>query len=160
MKQSYRLTAAEGGGFRLSSSEGEEWDVRPAPGGWSVSSGPGGPEWKLKWEPGWAGGHVLEGPSPEGPVELGRTSRLTGEAGASADAFLLMGDGRVFRVRTLATRDPRVELTGWEVPGAYLTAGAEDGGWRIERTVAGSALTGAAHLLVLFAAEIARAAQS
>jgi hypothetical protein len=93
-------------------------------------------------------------------TERGRTMPLAGapEAGLR---FLLLEDGRLFRILRSGTREGRFELLGWETPGAFLEARvAPEGGWQIAATAAGGGLEGLADmttLILLFAAEVLEA---
>lgn len=97
-------------------------------------------------------GFVLR--SAEGE-ELGRTTREPDAKEGTGAADLIVEDGRVFRIGTRVGRDPRIELTGWETPGAYLEARFDGESWRIDATPAGLELERTGGIIVLMAAEIA-----
>ncbi len=88
--------------------------------------------------------------------ELGRSSRAGPDEEGIAPAYLLLDDGRLFRAAAFEPRAVRVELLGWEVPGAYAVARAVEAGWIVERTPAGTKLEAGDALWVLFAAELLR----
>jgi len=93
------------------------------------------------------GGFVLRSSELPDADEVGQTTR--GEP-----ASLLLADGRLFRIVLRGFPDPRFELRGWEVEGAYLTASPAGDAWRLGRTPAGEELEAGAELLILFGAEI------
>jgi hypothetical protein len=87
--------------------------------------------------------------------ELGRTTLVDPEAGPTAPAYLLLDDGRLFRIVQRAPDDPGYELWSWEVPAPYLEATPRpDGRWRLAPTVAGAELEGWDRILPLLAATI------
>jgi hypothetical protein len=67
---------------------------------------------------------------------------------------LLLSDGRVFRFVLRGPDDARFEVSGWETPGAYLTARPTKRGWRITPEPASAGIHDIRPLLILFAAEI------
>ena len=86
-------------------------------------------------------------------AELGRTMPLVGAVEAGLK-FLLLDDGRLFRIVRRGAREGGFELLGWDTPGAYLEARAVEGGWTLVATVAGGGIGDLTALSVLFAAEI------
>lgn len=97
-----------------------------------------------------AGGFVL---SAADGAELGRSSRLSADD-ARGTSYLLLDDGRLFRIAGRGPGETGLDLCGWETPGAYLTARPEDGRWRIAPTAAGELLPPTDVLPLLFAAEL------
>ena len=141
------------GGFRLE-----------APGRWWLETGAFGDArrevassdrraWTLREASGPdARGIVLEAAVPEGFREVARSQRGSG-TGREPLAFYL-SDGRVFLAAHGSVPEVRYELHGWEVRGAYWTAGRQGSHWTISPTAAGRRLAGSEAILVLFAAEI------
>jgi len=148
-----RLYPRAGGGFRLE-----------APGRWWIESGvlgEGRHEVESSDRRGWtlreasgpdARAIVLEVAVPEGFREVARSERASG-TGREPLAFYL-GDGRVFFAAPGDAPEARYELHGWEVRGAYWTAGRQGAHWTFSPTAAGRRLQGSEAILVLFAAEI------
>jgi hypothetical protein len=120
--------------------------------GWKVTIAGREQSWRLGRARTDTGGFVLT--AGEGPTEVGRTTRLAG-VGSGADLYyVLLGDGRLFRIGSLGPRESGFELVGWETPGAYLIARPESGGWRFSPTPACGGLPDVRALSILFAAEI------
>ena len=71
--------------------------------------------------------------------------------------FLLLGDGRLFRIVRSGAREGGFALLSWETPGAYLEARSGSGGWTLVATVAGGGLVDLPTLSILFAAEVLEA---
>lgn len=87
--------------------------------------------------------------------ELGRTTLVDPEAGPTAPAYLLLDDGRLFRLVQRTPDDPGYELWSWEVPAPYLGATRRpDGCWRLAPTVAGAELEGWDRILPLLVATL------
>ena len=86
-----------------------------------------GPSWLLRRD---EGGWVLE--SAADARELARTMPLVGAGSTSETKYLLLEDGRLFRIALEGPREPGYVLTGWETPGAYFVARPEPNGWRLE----------------------------
>jgi hypothetical protein len=134
------VMACEGGGEEIVARYGKErWDVR----------GLGAPATLTAGE---CGGFVLEVAEPGGgggrtdcPVGLGRDAGLR---------FLLLDDGRLYRIVFRALAAPSVELHGWEVDGAYLTAHADGDDWLLHPTVSGEGLDDLRSMALLVTAEI------
>jgi hypothetical protein len=130
----------------------EPIEVVAAPGGWRVD-GPGGIDgWLLRREGSGSGGFVLQ--TPDAETEAGWTlshSRIGGEASLS---YLILDDGRLFRIALRGPRRPRFELLDREMPGAYLIASPETQGWTIRPTPACGGLKDIRSISILFAAEI------
>ena len=144
------------GGFEIRAGGRPTIRVHPCRGGWSVGDDPGPAS-----SPPAAGGvlertveqergFVLRGADG---AELGRTMPLVG-AVESGLVFLLLDDGRLFRIVRRGVRETRFELLGWEMPGAYLEAIPTVKGWTLAATAAGGGITDLSVLLILFAAEI------
>jgi hypothetical protein len=150
------LQATGGGGFRLAGeSAADAIEAIPEGDGWTVR----GPDkrWRLRRESDDGPGFVLEDPGSGDTADdpgAGRTSRLD-RFGLSADLYyVLMGDGRLFRVGRPGPREAGYDLTGWETEGAYLVARPGSGGWRLEPTPACGGLDDITVLSILLAAEI------
>ena len=69
-------------------------------------------------------------------------------------SYLLLADGRLFRIVGRGPRDARFELLGWQMPGAYMIARPEPEGWRICPAPSCGAIADTGVLTILFAAEI------
>ncbi len=151
-----RLAITREGGFRIDRGGDEAPLVADPDGeGWEVRQGPGQPLFRLSRDRSYPGGLVLRG------GEAGEAVRTTREAGGEGPpSTLLAPGGRLFRVVRRGAGVTRFELTGWEVPGAYLVARPDESGFEIARTDAGLALDLAAEILILFAAEIVEAASA
>jgi len=148
-----RLATTREGGFRIDTGGGDAPLVADPEGeGWEVRQGPDGPRWKLTRDGSYPGGFLLRGSQGGGPA---RTTREAACEGPPSN--LLAPDGRLFRVVRRGAAVTRFELTGWEVPGAYLVAHPDESGFEIARTDAGRELDLAAEILILFAAEIVEA---
>jgi hypothetical protein len=151
-----KLATTREGGFRIDPDGGTApLAASPAGEGWEVLEQPEGRRWSLLRDRSYPGGFVLR---DAGGGESGRTTREAGEDGPPSN--LLAPDGRLFEIRRRGAREARFELSGWEVPGAYLVARSGEDGWEIARTDAGCALEVAPEVLILFAAEILDAAAS
>ncbi len=79
---------------------------------------------------------------------------LVGGGSEAGLKFLLLDDGRLFRIVLGGSRDGGFELLGWETPGAYVRAQPEPSGWKLIPTVACGGLTDLRAISILFAAEI------
>jgi hypothetical protein len=151
-----RLATSRGGGFRIELGGGVAPIIAdPAGEGWEVRQGPEGLRWLLHPESAFPGGFILR---ESGGGESGRTTREADREGPPSN--LLAPDGRLFLIRRRGPGVARFELSGWEVPGAYLVARPDEGAFEIERTEAGRELDVAAEVLILFAAEIVQAIAS
>ncbi len=145
-----RLATTREGGFRIDPGGGAAALVAgPAGEGWEVRQGPEGTRWSLLRDRSFPGGFVLR---DSAGGESGRTTREADGEGPPVN--LLAPDGRLFRVRRRAADVARFELSGWEVPGAYLLARSDGDEFEIARTDAGQRLDVAPEVLILFAAEI------
>ncbi len=125
--------------------------VRPAPGGWVVEGVHAKHPWFLSREEEEGGFALQTGPAEH---EVSRTTALESAGHQRELRYLLMGDGRLFRIALRGPTDSRYELSGWETHGAYLTARPEGQRWRIDPNPASSGLPDIRSLAVLFAAEI------
>ena len=134
-------------GFRL---EGPGSEVLIAAGsnvGWRLDRG--GPEWSLRQE---RRCRVLR------DADGRERARWTGDSddGSGVTGSILADDGRLFRVVLRGGARAVVELTGWEVEGAYWSARPAERGWELTRTAAGSELPDTERALeIVFAAALA-----
>lgn len=120
--------------------------------GWSIDEGKGIRGRILRRTASEAEGFVLSG--TDGGSEAGRTMPLVGAGREAGLKFLLLDDGRLFRIVMHGPRRVGFDLLGWETPGAYLTAIPEAKGWKLAPTAACGGLTDLTALAILFAAEI------
>jgi hypothetical protein len=146
------LARQEGGAFAIRVGGRPSIRADPAGDGWSVSGVEGRRGWTLRRNDACGGGFLLRGPGAGG--EAGRTMPLVGAGEMAGPRFLLLEDGRLFRIARRGPRDDGFDLLGWETPGEYFRARPEPEGWRIEASVAGRAMTETDVLLTLFAVEI------
>lgn len=123
-------------------------------GGWSIRGARELAGCTLRRSRGRRDGFVLVCGEGGDETERASSSGLSSGDFAAPLRFLLLGDGRLFRMVLRDARDPRYDLLSWEVPGEYLSARAATDGWRIDFAPAGSALTDIDELLLLFGAEI------
>jgi len=79
---------------------------------------------------------------------------LVGVGSEAGLKFLLLDDGRLFRIVLGGSRDGGFELLGWETPGAYVRAQPESNGWKLIPMAACGGLTDLRAISILFAAEI------
>lgn len=142
------------GGFRLVAHAAEPIEARAEEFGWRLV-GPGiAASWRLVRRPE-SGGFALVTDGDDDAAAI--SSSLPG-VGAERDLrYLLMEDGRLFRMTLRGPRDGRWELGGWETSGAYLIARPRPAGWRIEPTPASAGLPSIRALSILFAAEVLEA---
>lgn len=149
-------TAGSDGSFRLELVGSGIVTARPVAGGYLL----GGAETegcRLEAPSDGSCGFVLIRDEEGTQEEIGRTTRDEGPGVQPVD--LLLQDGRMFRWTIRGARRPRFELSGWEVPGAYIEAIPGDGGWILRRTVAGNELEAPTSLFILLGAELAHAEQ-
>jgi hypothetical protein len=127
-----RVRSLAGGGFVVEA-QGATHRVLPAGDGWRIEADDELNGWRLQRsaDPGF----VLL-PGADGGAEAARTMSPVGIGPDSGVTFLLLGDGRLFRIALRGPRDARYELTGWETTGAYLTAQPDDEEWRLRPTSA------------------------
>lgn len=148
------LVRIPGGGFGLVGQDDWRLDAELTKEGWTLRAARAGADWKLRRAAGESGGFVLETESGERLLEMGRTSHYPGTEDVEGPASLLLADGRLFRILPRLGQEPRLEVAGWEVPGAYWIAKPRGDGWRLRPTPAGEILGDVLELLVLLAAEI------
>ena len=149
MRPAVRLTRRPSGGFRLEGVESAPIDAVREGNDFAIGgSVPRRMEWS-EGERGW----ILRSPGNDG-AESGRTT--SGDREALAPSTVLLSDGRLFRLAATGASAPRVELSRWDGPGAYVVALAVDGGWDLTRTAAGEALEAGPELWILASAELGR----
>jgi hypothetical protein len=143
------------GGFVLEPDQGDVIRAESAAGGWRIDGSRIPPGWQLRREAAAGGGFVLRVPGLT-DEQAARTSCMpAGGARERESRYLLMGDGRLFRMVLRGPRDGRFELLNWEAPGPYLTGRPQPRGrWRIEPSPACGGLADIRELVILFAAEI------
>jgi len=143
------LRPLSGRGFEIG--DGSEPWVKATPynDGWHVS-GDGGETWQLAQLPAERGFVLLR---TDGDSELGRTMPLVGLNHAGV-RFLLLDDGRLFRIVHRTSRAGGAELQGWETAGSYLEVEVDAQGWRLLPTVAAGGLKDLRAISVLLAAEL------
>ncbi len=153
------LVRDSSGGFELQTDEGPTVRARFS-----------GNDWRIEGIEGWAdsilrrdaesSGFVLEIQGEnQGEIQgkAARTMSLVGVEWAGSPRFMLLVDGRLYRIAHRGPRDVGFELAGWESPGAYLVAIPTDKGWKIEAMVAATGLDEISTMSLLFAAEILEA---
>ena len=149
----YLLTRETNGGFDLQPTSGERIQLEVAQDGWHAIAAGKLPACSLRRES--QAGHILQ--AAEDQTEFGRTLCLSTSSPGLNLYYLLLDDGRMFRIVPCGPRDNRFELMGWETSGAYLVARAEGEGWRITPTVACRGISTLDAILILFAAQILEA---
>jgi len=147
----HHLAPLEDGGFALRAGNREPIRVQPVTGGWRVSGPPPVQGWTLRRGETAAVRFELRTSGAGEP--RGRSMPLAGDRDAAVH-YVLLDDGRLFRVVLRGPRDSRFEMLGWETPGAYLVARPQSEGWTIAAMPACGGLQEIESLLVLFAAEI------
>lgn len=146
------LTRDGRSGFVLRPEGGPPIRVRPRGDDWEVTADSPTPLAVLRRSEGSPGPfRLLESASGS---ELGRTLSLDGAAQRRELRYLLLGDGRLFRLRASVPAQAGFDLTGWVTPGAYLKARVHDAGWRLLPTPASGGIDDLLTLVLLFAAEI------
>ena len=118
----HHLAPLGDGGFALRTGKREPITVRPVSGGWQVDGPPPVQGWMLRRYESAAVRFELRTSGVGEP--RGRTMPLAGDRDAAVH-YLLLDDGRLFRVVLRGPRDSRFEMLGWETPGAYLVARPE-----------------------------------
>ncbi len=146
------LVCLPSGGFSLESGGDDPIRVVPDGEGWTTEGRLAG--WRLRRGESDAGGLVLSRPGSE--TEAGRATPTEPRRDGPGTSYLLLEDGRLFRVAPRGMRDGRWELLGWETPGAYWVASPEDDRWTLRPTPAGGELSDTDALMILFAAELLR----
>ncbi len=129
----------------------------------AIRVGPSGSGWLVDGVEDLQGGFLQRGGADEdgfvlrtsdGSDEVARTMPLVGGGSESGLKFLLLSDGRLFRIVPGSSRDGGFELLGWEMPGAYLKARPGQNEWKLVPTAAGGGLSDLRVISILFAAEI------
>lgn len=146
------LAPLPGGGFSLGASGQSPFRVTPDTRGFRVD-GPGEVRgWRLVRAAGTTPGFVLRaGPEAE---ELAWTMPPLGLGREAGLRYLLLNDGRLFRIVLRGPRAGGFALLGWETPGAYFEARPATGGWNLIPLPASSGLEDIRALSLIFAAEI------
>jgi hypothetical protein len=140
------------GGFEIDAAGQPTIRVTPSGDGWRIDGGEGLQDWALRRTTSEAEGFILIG--PDGRMEVGRTMPLVGTGREAGLKFLMLDDGRLFRIVLCGPRQGGFELLGWELPGAYLAAQPVESGWTIVPTPACGGLEDLRAISILFAAEI------
>jgi len=150
-----RLAGNRADGVTLDAPGAPSMRISPAGDGWQISGRDDVEGWRLeRAEPAWSGFVLFAGSDGE---ELGRTTSLPDVVDEPNGRHVLLADGRLFRIIVRGPRNPRVELTGWEVPGPYLEALPQaNGGWRLRASDAARAIADLRALTLLLAAELLR----
>jgi hypothetical protein len=146
------LARTPSGGFEIEAAGRSRIRVEPRGGGWRLDGEQGLRGWVLRRAAADDEGFVLSG--ADGRTEAGRTMPLVGTGRETGTRFLLLDDGRLFRIVRQPPRRSGFELRGWETPGAYLTAQPAEDGWTLAPTAACGGLVDLRAITVLFAAEI------
>jgi len=147
-----RVERLEAGGFRIRTPGGGDIVAEPAGEGWTVRLLGSETGWTLRRSESSQGGFVLL--AEDGQTEAGRTTPMEGLGFQANLYYLLLGDGRLFRIALRGPRESGYELLGWETPGAYLVARPDAADWTLTPTAASYGLPDLRALLILFAAEI------
>ena len=137
------------GGYVLETG-GRAIRVAPGDGGWVVKGDDDFDGWSLRRAS--TPGFVLH--SKGGSAEAARSMPPLGTGAEAGLRFLLLEDGRLYRIVLRGPRDGVYELTGWETTGAYLTARPETEGWSLEPTTACGGLNEIRVLCLMLAAEV------
>ena len=140
------------GGFEIETDTGETIRLEAGTDGLHIDGAEDVKGWVLRRAAGDDDGLVLD--RDAGDDEAGRTSAIFGGIREANLYYVLLGDGRLFRIALGEPRGAVFELRGWETAGAYLKATPDDAGWRVTPAPAGSALPDLRALMILFAAEI------
>ena len=138
------------GGFRLERRRSDTIELAVSEDGWRLT-GPDALDGGSLTRDTDCGGFVLR--HPDG-VEAGRTMRTDGTAIGEGSSYLIVEDGRLFRIVLRGPRDARFELLGWETSGAYIVARPGSNDWMLCHTAAGKNLKDNDSMMILFAAEI------
>jgi hypothetical protein len=146
------LVRLSNGGFEIEAAGQQTIRVEPAGESWRIDGGEELQGWVLRRTASDAAGFVLD--DADGRTEAGRTMPLVGTGRETGLRFLLLDDGRLFRIVMRGPREGGFELLGWETPGAYLTARPVAGGWTLAPTAACGGLQNLTTISILFAAEI------
>jgi hypothetical protein len=135
------------GGFVIETDGQNLIEAHASEQGWRLEREPDIRTWTLTRSP--EGGLVL---CDRLDNELGRTMPLSDPS--FSGRYVMLDDGRLFRIVLRGPVDARFELQGWETSGPYLLGRAGVRGWVIVPMPAAGGLTGLAGLAILFAAEI------
>ena len=146
------LVRKSNGGFEIEVVGQPTVRVDPCEEGWRIEGERDLEGWVLRRTAGDESGFVL-GRADE-RRESGRTMPLVGTGRETGLRFLLLDDGRLFRIVRQGPRQVGFELLGWETAGAYLTAQPVANGWTLAPTAASGGLIDLRAIVVLFAAEI------
>ena len=150
----FRLIPLAGGEFRLEGHDGLFLGARPEGDARAIEGDRLPGRWYLREQSDERGCYVLTSGLGDQAQELGRTTRGPEGSREGGITYLLLGDGRLFRIIARGYRDKRLDLVSWETAGPYLSARQENSEYRIARTPAGGKLDGVDEIVVLFAAEI------
>ena len=145
------LSRLAAGGFSLEAEGSKPIRAEPFEDGWRLSA-PGTLDGFVLRPNDSGSGFVLE--AARGGEAAGQTSAPHGMGRDAGLSYLLLADGRLFRIACRGPRDGRFELLGWEMPGAYMIARPEPQGWRIRPAPSCGAIADTEALSILFAAEI------
>ena len=150
----------DGAGFTVQVGADVVLRAESSPSGLEVRETAGDARWTLtRRREGEPSGFVLRAEGAAGQAE---TMPRVGAARDGEDAgtrFVLLEDGRLFRIVRRRPPDAGFELLGWETPGAYITARCEPEGWRLIPAAACGGLSDIRALTLLLAAEILKAEQ-
>jgi hypothetical protein len=146
------LVRLSNGGFAIEVAGQQTIRVDPSGDSWRIDGGKGLQGRVLRRSASDAAGFVLS--RADGRTEAGRTMPLVGTGREAGLKFLLLDDGRLFRIVLRGPRESGFELLGWETPGAYLTARPAGNGWLLAPTAAGGGIEDLTAISLLFAAEI------
>jgi hypothetical protein len=119
-----RVVRQPDGGFVLVTGEAT-LRVVPREGGWVVEGDEEFHGWSLRRSD--APGFVLH--REDGSAEAARTMPPVGTGSETGLRFVLLEDGRLFRIVLRGPRNGAYDLTGWETTGAYLTARPDAEEW-------------------------------
>jgi hypothetical protein len=139
------------GGFALRQADQPELRAIPDGGAWHLTGQEAVCGWSLQRSLGAAGFSLSR--SAGGPV-AGWTMPLVGTAAEGGLRFVLLDDGRLFRIVRRGPREGGFDLLGWETPGAYLEALPQPEGWLLRATPACAGLRDVRALSLLLAAEV------
>ena len=145
------LSRLDTGGFALAPIGQDPIRAEPDGDGWRLEGRPRLEGWRLERDA--VGGFVLCDPE----VGTDESALTLASVDDGSPRFLLLEDGRMFRIRLEGPRDGRFELSGWETPGAYLVARPEKREWKISPMPASGGLPELTTIWILFAAEILEA---
>ena len=120
--QELRLASSERQGFRLEGDDGWLLAAVPAEGRHVIEGSGLTGCWYLREQPDERGCFVLREGAGDDALELGRTTRGPAGMEEGVGTYVLLGDGRLFRILARGPRDPRFDLMSWETAGAYLSA--------------------------------------